>query len=123
MTTVTFNPASSFKIMDAHDRGLRFNQKSNGEVEVIVSSESDVINIIFEENIYVQSPSTEQQQSALHGLDTLTKDDRKLLLRGIEKGQVEVVPTDGQVSGVKKPSTVKDVFFRQVRSLTLKIPG
>ena len=123
MTPVTFAPASSFELKDAQDRQLLFTQKPNGDVEVTVSSEKTFINTVFQENIYVQPPSTEEQQPEPHGLDSMTKDERKMLLRGIKKGLVEVVPADGGISGVKRPNTINNVFFRQIRSLTLKIPS
>jgi hypothetical protein len=124
MTTVNFAPATSFNRLATQNRQLCFTQKPNGVVEVRVSFDSKAINTIYEDSIFIQTTELQQplEQPRVQKLETMTQEQKRDILRGIENGTVAVDPVDGATSGVKKPDTVK-VFFRQIRSLTLKIPS
>jgi hypothetical protein len=120
MTTVTFIPANSFYRNDGRGRQLHFSQKLDGTVEVRVSTaDLKSINTVYQDSIFVQPKSTEHGLPEVQKLEDMTQEERKALIRGIEANTVEVLPENGGISGVKKPNTVKTVFFHKIRSLTL----
>jgi len=115
---INFLPAPHVHCFKERRRQLQFAQNFDGTVEVIVHFNGKHINEIYQDSIFVQ-PKSQEQQSPLQSFKDLSKEQRKALLAGINAKTFKIVIHEGAISAVKRPLPAMLTYFQKIRSVTL----